>query len=46
MLRDQNQTMQGQLMGVAALMIVPVIVLFFFAQKTFIQGVKLTGMKE
>jgi multiple sugar transport system permease protein len=45
MLRDQNQGMYGQLMGVAALMIVPVIVLFFFAQKTFIQGIKTSGIK-
>lgn len=45
MLRDQNQGMYGQLMGVAALMIIPVIVLFFFAQKTFIQGIKTSGIK-
>ncbi len=45
MLRDQNQGMYGQLMGVAALMIVPVIILFFFAQKTFIQGIKTSGIK-
>jgi multiple sugar transport system permease protein len=45
MLRDQNQGMYGQLMGVAALMIVPVIVLFFFAQRTFIQGIKTSGIK-
>jgi ABC-type glycerol-3-phosphate transport system permease component len=25
---------------------VPIIVAFFFAQKTFIQGIKLTGSKE
>ena len=25
---------------------VPIIVAFFFAQKTFIQGIKLTGLKE
>ena len=25
---------------------VPIVIAFFFAQKTFIQGVKLTGMKE
>jgi multiple sugar transport system permease protein len=45
MLRDQNQGMYGQLMGVAALMIIPVIILFFFAQKTFIQGIKTSGIK-
>ncbi len=45
MLRDQNQSMYGQLMGVAALMIIPIIILFFFAQKTFIQGIKTSGIK-
>jgi hypothetical protein len=25
---------------------VPIVVAFFFAQKTFIQGIKLTGLKE
>jgi hypothetical protein len=25
---------------------VPIVVAFFFAQKTFIQGIKLTGSKE
>ena len=35
----------GQMMAVATLMVVPIIVLFFFAQKTFIQGIKTSGMK-
>jgi multiple sugar transport system permease protein len=33
------------LMVAATLMIVPVIVIFFFAQRTFIQGIALTGLK-
>ena len=35
----------GQLMAMALLMTVPIILLFFFTQKTFIQGVKLSGIK-
>ena len=33
------------MMAGSLLMTVPVIVIFFFAQKYFIQGVTLTGMK-
>ncbi len=33
------------LMAAATLMILPVIVLFFFTQRTFIQGISTTGMK-
>lgn len=44
MLRDQNQGLHGQLMGVASLMIIPVIVLFLLAQKTFIPGIKTGGI--
>jgi multiple sugar transport system permease protein len=46
------QNFQGQhavawnlLMAAAAIFTVPIVVLFFFAQQTFIQGVKLTGLK-
>jgi len=35
----------GQLMAMSLLMTVPIILLFFFTQKTFIQGVKLSGIK-
>jgi multiple sugar transport system permease protein len=35
----------GMMMAGSLLMTVPVIVIFFFAQKYFIQGVTLTGMK-
>ena len=33
------------MMAVSTLMTVPVIVVFFFAQRTFIQGITLTGIK-
>ncbi|MCB0104695.1 MAG: carbohydrate ABC transporter permease [Caldilineaceae bacterium] len=46
------QDFQGQhavswnlLMAAAAVFTVPIVILFFFAQRTFIQGVKLTGLK-
>ena len=32
------------LMGASALLVMPIIVLFFFAQKSFIQGISTTGM--
>jgi multiple sugar transport system permease protein len=35
----------GQLMAMSLLMTLPIIVIFFFTQKTFIQGVKLSGIK-
>jgi multiple sugar transport system permease protein len=35
----------GQMMAMASLMTIPIIVLFFFTQKQFIQGVKLSGIK-
>jgi multiple sugar transport system permease protein len=35
---------QHLLMGASALLVLPIIVLFFFAQKTFIQGISTTGM--
>lgn len=36
----------GILMAASTIMVLPVVVLFFFAQKYFIQGVTLTGMKN
>ena len=33
------------LMSAATLMILPIIILFFFTQKSFIEGISLTGMK-
>ena len=34
-----------QMMAMSALMTLPIIVLFFFTQKQFIQGVKMSGVK-
>ena len=45
MFRTQYGSEYGQMMAVATLMVVPVMVLFFLAQKTFIQGIKTSGMK-
>jgi multiple sugar transport system permease protein len=45
MFTTQYGSEYGQMMAVATLMVVPIIVLFFFAQKTFIQGIKTSGMK-
>jgi multiple sugar transport system permease protein len=45
MFRTQYGSEYGQMMAVATLMVVPIIVLFFFAQKTFIQGIKTSGLK-
>lgn len=41
----QAGSSMGMMMAGSLLMTVPVIVIFFFAQKYFIQGVTLTGMK-
>jgi len=35
----------GPLMAAATIMVLPIIVLFFFTQRTFIQGITLTGIK-
>jgi multiple sugar transport system permease protein len=45
MFRTQYGGDYGQMMAVAALMTVPIVALFFFAQKTFIQGIKTSGLK-
>jgi len=41
----QYGTEWGQLMAASTLLTAPIIVLFFFTQRTFIQGVTLTGLK-
>jgi ABC-type glycerol-3-phosphate transport system permease component len=33
------------LMAVSALVTIPVIILFYFAQRTFIEGITMTGLK-
>jgi multiple sugar transport system permease protein len=45
MFRTQYGSEYGQMMAVATLMVIPIIALFFFTQKTFIQGIKTSGMK-
>ena len=45
MFKGAHGTEWGPLMAASLIMVVPVIVLFFSAQKYFIQGVTLTGMK-
>jgi multiple sugar transport system permease protein len=43
--QSQNRSAWGPLMAMSTVITVPVIVLFFLAQKTFIQGITVTGMK-
>ena len=43
--RGEHKTDFGMLMAASTLMTLPVIALFFLAQRYFIQGVTLTGMK-
>jgi multiple sugar transport system permease protein len=42
----QGDTATGPLMAISTLILIPVIVLFFFAQKTFIQGITMSGIKD
>ena len=42
---SQYGSFPGMLMAVSTVMTVPIIVLFFFTQRTFIQGITLTGIK-
>lgn len=43
--RGEHSALWGALMAVSTVMTVPVIILFFFTQRTFIQGITLTGIK-
>ena len=36
----------GMLMAAATMVVLPIIILFFFTQKTFIQGITVTGLKQ
>jgi multiple sugar transport system permease protein len=38
-------TKWGMLMAASTVVTIPIIVLFFFTQKTFIQGIAMTGIK-
>jgi multiple sugar transport system permease protein len=42
---SQYGSYPGMLMAVTAVMTIPIIILFFLAQRTFIQGITLTGIK-
>lgn len=43
--QGQYSTQFGALMAASTVMLIPVLILFFFAQRTFIQGITLTGVK-
>ena len=43
--RGQNRTQWDLMMAAATVVTMPIVILFFFAQKQFIQGITLTGMK-
>jgi multiple sugar transport system permease protein len=43
--RSQRQTEWELLMAASTLMVLPAIILYFFGQKTFIQGIATTGFK-
>lgn len=44
--QSQHNVAWNLLMAASVVFTIPIIIVFFFAQKTFIQGVKLTGLKE
>jgi multiple sugar transport system permease protein len=43
--QQANTTAWGMLMAASTMMILPIILLFFFTQKQFVQGIALTGIK-
>jgi multiple sugar transport system permease protein len=45
MFRNQYGAEWGQMMAVSTVVTVPLIVLFFFTQRTFVQGITMTGLK-
>lgn len=45
MFQGQYTTEYGKLMAASALMTCPIVILFFFAQRQFIEGIKMTGIK-
>src|SRR5512143_992725 len=44
--QSQRTMIWNQLMAASVVFTVPIVIAFFFAQKTFIRGIKLTGSKE
>lgn len=45
MFQGQYEAQYGRLMAASALMTCPIVVIFFFAQRQFIEGIKMTGIK-
>jgi multiple sugar transport system permease protein len=43
--QGQYNAEYGAMMAVSVVLVIPVVILFFFAQRTFIQGITLTGVK-
>jgi multiple sugar transport system permease protein len=43
--QGEHSVLWGPLMAVSTVMIVPVLIAFFFTQRTFIQGITMTGIK-
>ncbi|MBZ0298675.1 MAG: carbohydrate ABC transporter permease [Anaerolineae bacterium] len=44
--QGQHTVAWNQLMAASVVFTVPIVIAFFFAQRTFIQGIKLTGLNE
>jgi len=44
-IRDRYDTQWQNLMAATTISIIPIIVIFFLAQKTFVEGITLTGIK-
>ena len=45
MFRTQYGAEWGQMMAVSTVVTIPLIILFFFTQRTFVQGITMTGIK-
>ena len=43
--RSENSLAWNYLMAASLLMLLPILVLFFVAQKQFVQGIVMTGLK-
>ena len=43
--QSQHESAWGPLMAMSTVITIPVIIIFFFTQRTFIQGITLTGLK-
>ncbi len=43
--QSQHESAWGPLMAISAVITLPIIIVFFFTQRTFIQGITLTGLK-